>query len=401
MRRAHYSLPVLGITIILFGGIAYQIVGFPTELHAESGGSVTLTFDDGNASQFQYAAPLLASSAQKAVFYVNSGLVGRAGYMKWSQLATLKRDGHEIGGHTLQHVELPTVNEQQRNRQINEDFQRLSRRNLSPKNFAVPYGAYDNDTTAAVAKTYDSMRAFKNAGLNIWPYNKYLLYVRPITNTTSVNEVLSWIDEAEAENAWLVIVFHEVLPIVDPLDTYSWSTVHFETLLKRMNEKGIRAKTISEVLSRGQNLLPNGGFESNMDGWRSDAPELVTHTTANMGSYPSPRNAMQVSGLAQKNIHAFGGMIPVSFGREYGVRLYTDSRQLESGEVGFYVDEYDAGGVWISGKWLGAIYGKNVIDKAYAYTPTSMKVTKAELQIYMTAGTNGTTFIDSVEFFAR
>ena len=102
-----------------------------------------------------------------------------------------------------------------------------------------------------------------------------------------------------------------------------------------------------------------------------------------------------------KPAHLFGEKIPVTFGATYGFWAYTDSQSLSSGEVGFYIDEYDQGGNWISGKWLGGFTNKNVIDKAYTFTPTLESVKSIALQVYMTASSRGHVFIDNIEFFSR
>jgi peptidoglycan/xylan/chitin deacetylase (PgdA/CDA1 family) len=389
------------IVFTLFGLCAYSVFVVSSTAFAAPSGLVSITFDDGNRSQYQYVAPILKASGQKAVFYVNSAFIGKQGYMTWPQLAVLKASGHEIGGHTLQHIELPTVNQQQKDSQVAEDFKRLAQRKLAPQNFALPYGAYDNDTTATVAKTYDSMRAFKNVGLNIWPYNKYLLYVRAVTNQTSLAEVEAWIQEAVDQNEWLVLVFHEVLPKVDPADTYSWTSSDFSALMKYLNDNGIKAKTIQDALAHSPTLISNGSFENGLSGWTTDSAELISVQAGNNGSYPTPKNVVRLAGSPSKNVHLFGSKAPVSFGTTYGLRAYTDSRGMQSGEVGFYIDEFDASGAWISGKWLGAIYNKNVIDKAYVYTPSSSSVKTMAIQVYVDQGTSGNVIVDNVEFFAR
>lgn len=368
---------------------------------AESKGVVSLTFDDGNTSQYEIAGALLNAADQNGVFYVNSGYMNTEGYLTWAQLTDLKSQGHEIAGHTLTHVELPTVNQNRQRREINNDFNNLTSHGLAPVSFAVPFGAYDNNVTATVAKTYNSLRAFANQGLNVWPYNKYLLYVRYITNQTSVAEVESWVAEAQEQDAWLVLVFHEILPVVDATDDYSWETDKFQQFLSYLNDQGIKAKTIQEALVQNPNLIQNGSFENGMTGWTTNALQNITINTANNGSYPSIKNSLRLTGVAGKSVHLFGDKVPVSYGTTYGFRAYTDSRGFQSGEVGFYIDEYDVDGNWVSGKWLGAIYNQNVIDKAYAYTPTSANVATMAIQIYVDAGTKGAVFVDNLEFFSK
>lgn len=367
---------------------------------AAHSGVVTMTFDDGNTSQYEIIVPILKAANQKAVFFINSGEVGGETYMTWEQVVELHTSGFEIGGHTLNHIELPTVSQSQMKKQVNNDYANFVAHGITPTNFASPFGAYDNTMLPIVAKIYNSHRAFANQGLNIWPYNKYLIYVRYVTNQTSLEQAKAWVDEAMAQDAWLILVFHEILPVVDPTDDYSWETTKFQSFIDYLNAEGIKAKTVAQVLGGYTNLVTNPSFESGLTGWRTDNARGVTLNTGNNGSYPNPRNAIRISGTAA-GAHLFGQKIPVSPASTYGLRAYTDSRALTAGEVGFYIDEYDAAGDWISGKWLGGFTNQNVVDKSYVYKPTSSWVQTAAVQVYMTPGAAGRVFIDNIELFAR
>lgn len=368
--------------------------------YAAGTGIVTLTFDDGNTSQYEIPVPILKAGNQKAVFYINSGELGQDTFMTWNQVMELHTGGFEIGGHTVNHIELPTVTQTTINSEVNQDYANFVAHGITPTNFASPFGAYDNKTLATIAKKYNSHRAFANQGLNFWPYNKYILYVRYITNQTSVEQAIAWIEEAMAQDGWLVLVFHEILPVVDPTDDYSWETTKFQAFIDYLNAQNIKAKTIEEVLLPYTNLTTNPSFESVPTGWRTDNTQSVTVNTANNGSYPHPKNSIRMAGTTKAG-HLFGQKIPVSFGVTYGLRAYTDSRNLKTGEVGFYIDEYDQNDAWISGKWLGGFTNQNVVDKSFKYTPTSASVKTAAVQVYITARTTGNVFIDNIELFAR
>ena len=383
--------PVIALTAFL----ACASVAF-----AAGAGVVTLTFDDGNTSQYTIAAPIMKTAGQKAVYYINSGWVGQPTFMTWAELAALRASGSEIAGHTVNHTELPTVPLATATTEVNQDYANFVAHGITPKNFATPFGAYDNNTLPIIAKTYDSHRAFANQGLNVWPYNKYLLYVRYITNQTTVDQAKAWVSEAMAQDAWLVLVFHEILPTVDPTDDYSWQTAQFQQFITYLNSQQIKAKTIEEVLQAQTNLVANSSFESGLTSWSTNSPTSVIVNTGKNGSYPSPTNSIQMVGGASAG-HLFSQKIPVLSSATYGLRVFTDSRSFTSGEAGFYIDEYDQNGNWLSGKWLGGIWNKNVIDKSYVYKPTSGSVHTASIQVYMTAGTVGSIFIDNVELFAR
>ena len=65
--------------------------------------SVAITFDDGCASDFEIAAPLLREVGAGATFYVVSGFLGRRGYMTASQVRELSDLGFEVGSHSHTH----------------------------------------------------------------------------------------------------------------------------------------------------------------------------------------------------------------------------------------------------------------------------------------------------------
>lgn len=74
--------------------------------------SVEITFDDGHASNWQVAAPLLQENSRTATFFVTAGWIGkRDGFMQWSQLSDLILQGHKIQSHGLTHRFLTQLND--------------------------------------------------------------------------------------------------------------------------------------------------------------------------------------------------------------------------------------------------------------------------------------------------
>ncbi len=68
---------------------------------------VVLTFDDSSASHYAVAAPLLKRYGFGATFFITEGFTFRTNkrdYMTWEQIASLHRDGFEIGNHTRDHL---------------------------------------------------------------------------------------------------------------------------------------------------------------------------------------------------------------------------------------------------------------------------------------------------------
>ena len=83
--------------------------------------TVSFTFDDGFADQVG-AATVLSEYGMGGTFYVNSPRLGTTSlYMTRAQADALVATGHEIGGHTLGHVDLADVSTVKARRQICDD----------------------------------------------------------------------------------------------------------------------------------------------------------------------------------------------------------------------------------------------------------------------------------------
>ncbi|NOK16802.1 polysaccharide deacetylase family protein [Corallococcus carmarthensis] len=81
---------------------------------------VSLTFDDARASQVN-AASLLEARGLRGTFFVSSGRLGIPGYLTLDQIRRFQAAGHEVGGHTVSHVQLPTLDVDSQRRQVCDD----------------------------------------------------------------------------------------------------------------------------------------------------------------------------------------------------------------------------------------------------------------------------------------
>src|SRR4051794_5823378 len=69
---------------------------------------IAWTFDDGPLNQFTELHPLLTKVNAKATFYIVSDWLAskHQGSMSKEQVLELAANGHEIGGHTVSHLNL-------------------------------------------------------------------------------------------------------------------------------------------------------------------------------------------------------------------------------------------------------------------------------------------------------
>lgn len=79
---------------------AVPVSDVPGEL---GGGFYSFTFDDGRASDYTEAFPVLRELGQRATFFVVPMLVGTPGHVDWPQLREMVASGMEVGSHSLTH----------------------------------------------------------------------------------------------------------------------------------------------------------------------------------------------------------------------------------------------------------------------------------------------------------
>lgn len=64
---------------------------------------VAISFDDGDAGQYEFAFPALAARGMTATFFITTAWVGRPGYVTWQNLREMKAAGMSIQSHTVTH----------------------------------------------------------------------------------------------------------------------------------------------------------------------------------------------------------------------------------------------------------------------------------------------------------
>lgn len=389
---------------------------------------VSFTFDDGSLSSLTEAAPTLQAHGLTGTNYVVTDCVGmttvpntcRANndvpYMTWAQITQLRTQyGWEIGSHGVDHQCLASTGDDcQANKltaaevdaQMANSKSALAAQGINATAFAPPYGDYDQTVLAKVAKYYSSMRGFRDEGLNLWPLSDYLV------NNVAVEEGLDTVatlkakvDEAIAAKTWVVFTFHDIVPTpsTDP-DDYQFGSAELDELAAYVATKvtagQIKNVNVSKGLVTGTpNKMPNASFNSGIgEGWQTDAPATITADANGNGSYPDPtRSVKLVSGATTS--HLFSPQVAVSPGTNYLYKNFLNVASLTSGEVAFYVDEYNAAGAWVSGQYRAREPSQWVEELNFTYTPSSSSVAKASLQVIV-AGTGITAYLDNVELLA-
>jgi peptidoglycan/xylan/chitin deacetylase (PgdA/CDA1 family) len=396
---------------------------------------ISFTFDDSLASAYTYAAPTLAQYGLTGTDYAITGCVGMTAvpntcrantdtpYMSWTQLQALQNtDGWEIGSHTVNHDCLASSAAQdpsdcqtnaltttQVDAELANSKSALAANGINATDFAPPYGDYNNNVLAQIAKYYASMRQFKNAAnnANVWPYSDYYLQDTVVQQTTdTVADIEADINNAITNNQWLVLTFHNILPKPSPKpDNYEYGTAELAQIAAYVQAKQsaglIQSVHVDQgLVTSGTNLLANSSFDDGIsDGWTTDAPATITKDGGDNGSYPSPTNSIKMVSTS-KTTHLFSPKVSVSPTTTYILKNFLNVQAISSGEVGFYVDEYNASGQWISGQWLKQETSSFVEDMNFTYKPSSANVSSASLQVVVSGNPGITAYLDNSQWFA-
>lgn len=218
---------------------------------------VSLTFDDGFADQL-VLGPMLASRGMAGTFYVNSGRIGNPGWLTWDQLAELASLGNEIGGHTVDHLDLTTVAVEEATRQVCEDRELLAEHGFHAANFAYPYGE-SNAVVEQVVRDCGYRSGRRAWGLrsatnrkgplaeSVPPEDVYRIKTaHNPTKDTDRASLRRLVTQAEKRRGgWLILVFHH---IGNSDDVYSTEETALVELLDWLRERGTTVKTIAEVI---------------------------------------------------------------------------------------------------------------------------------------------------------
>ncbi len=427
------KLKILYVTISLIvtvfsmsyfsANVAHGAVANPTPT-----AKITFTFDDGLQSAATQAQPILTRYGLTGTSYVTTGCIGMttapntchadtdARYMTWTQVKQLQTAGWEIGSHTVTHPYLASsdASDGQPNvltptqvaAELSQSKAALSAQGITANALSTPYGDYSSATLAEIAKYYTSHRGFADQNANNWPYNDYLLNNMPVQSGVTVAQVKAKIDAAITNKQWLILTFHDIklLPSSNP-DDYQYGSLALEQIASYVKTKQTAGLITPVNVSQGLvtsdvNLLPNGTFDSGITGgWTTDAPTLVTHDTLNNGSVPNPANAIKLTSSALANAHLFSPYTTVNSNTSYLLKSFLNVSKITSSELGFYIDEFDASGRWISGQYKNGERSVFVEEYNIAYKPTSSSVKTARLQVIAGANSGVNAYIDNIQWF--
>lgn len=262
------------------------VIGLSGAIIPLTRGVVSLTFDDGLYEHYLIAS-VLKDKNIKATFYINSGRFGD-NRITAVQVQNISYMGHEIGGHTMNHVRLSDLSQSGQIKEICNDKRNLENLGLNVTSFAYPFGLNPPGIENTVKNCgYSSARdsgglRFGN-GCETCPYaislnnidNIYALRSISIRNTMTIADLQSMVLNANAAKggttnvakgdvSWLILIFHE---IVDDSSQYPTGieTPLLVQFIDWLSNQDVSIKTIRQVILNETDEMYENNDSTNKD----------------------------------------------------------------------------------------------------------------------------------------
>lgn len=208
---------------------------------------VTLTFDDGHEDNATTALPIMNKYGFKSTqCYATTFIEGQSQTVKNGVLA-FSNSGHEICSHTVTHPFLTTLSAVNLDYELKHSKEYLE--SLTGKtvvDFASPYGDYNANVNTAIGKYYQSHRTVDEGFNSKDNFDPYRLRVQNILDTTTAAQVKAWVDQAQLDKTWLVLVYHRIANNPGPYDA---TIANFDAQMKVIKTSGIVVQTMQASLA--------------------------------------------------------------------------------------------------------------------------------------------------------
>lgn len=115
--------------------------------------SVRITFDDGNASDVEYALPALRRRNLTAAFFIISARLDKPGSLTAAEVRNLVQAGMTVGSHGMRHVAWRSVGDRELREELADAADVITKAAGQPvRQVACPFGSYDRRVLSAIRR---------------------------------------------------------------------------------------------------------------------------------------------------------------------------------------------------------------------------------------------------------
>jgi len=211
MPRSSKLVRAVIVTSALTAAAAVQAAPPPINVLPWNGhkAAISLTFDDGDPSQWETALPALDARHLKATFFlICNNLPNKDVWVKAGQ------EGHEIGNHTMTHSHPKDFTAKQIADET-DNARNLLQTEIAPNvvTFAYPFTEITPELKEAVRTSHIAARGGGGASYYMRPSDTPDWFNIPSQATmtaTPIDVYDTWIDTTESQGAWSVFMIHAI-----------------------------------------------------------------------------------------------------------------------------------------------------------------------------------------------
>lgn len=217
---------------------------------------VSLTFDDGHEDNATTALPAMNSRSLKSTQCFATQYIQNIPAAQQA-VTTFRDSGHEICSHTITHPFLTQLTATQLTSETRDSQSYLKTLTGEPvRNFASPYGDYNQTVNTELKKYYRSHRTVDEGYNSKDNFDLYRIRVQNMTPTVTLAQYQEWIDYAKSTNTWLVLVYHRIPEDAATAEAYDTPYANFVQQMDALVASGVTVKTYDAALDELVTQLP-------------------------------------------------------------------------------------------------------------------------------------------------
>ncbi|WP_413997651.1 polysaccharide deacetylase family protein [Flavobacterium sp. W1B] len=217
---------------------------------------IVLTFDDATVNEWFQADKILSSYSWKATFCVSK--INTLNRSEIAKLLELQKEGHEIAGHSLNHLKANLFVKQYGtdayiDKEINPMLDLMDFYSLKVNSFAYPYGARNTTIDTALLSKFKILRGIthglENPSKQNCFYNKTRIVFGIDIDSKHFQFNLSYLfkllNYAKQNNKILILIGHK--PVKNVTVNYQTKIETLELICKYVKQNNMKFYTLSEL----------------------------------------------------------------------------------------------------------------------------------------------------------
>ena len=211
---------------------------------------VSISFDDFPKSVMENALPLLDKYGWKASFYVAAALENTTNHLGLHfdrhDLHRLQKQGHEIGCHTYQHLNITEISNVRVADELNVNAKEIQKLGItSPlRTFAYPFGETSIQRKSLLSHQFSSMRGIM-PGVHYNKVDLNQIKSEPIYSGPKMAHTHKLIESLKHKPGWLTLFTHDIR---DNPSEWGCTAKDFEEILVSIHNSGAKVLPIQETI---------------------------------------------------------------------------------------------------------------------------------------------------------